>query len=255
MGKSNYFTSLGKGPLKAFQQIQSGGDTVHFDPAMTNMSKMTKMTKQTSGHNRTANNTELNTSYNFGSKILVDQQVPLERLEKRESEMSKYKSRSQLSKAKQSAEDTAGSASSSSQDERMTPMDLRKPFVVYHDDKDAHVQIREKRQRLQAMKDGRDSAMYDTNLSAIIKEVRTIQNSARNRDDCYSLMQDERSRNPFMRNIGKSSDFSPSRGVTHVDRPGDAASPRVSGGVYKHPNANIISRKEFEQRKSLSHLR
>ena len=94
MEKSNYFTSLGKGPLKAFQQIQTGGEAVHFDPATTNMSKMTKMTRQTSGPNRTANNTELNTSYNFGKKILVDQQVPLEGLEKRESEMSKYKSRS-----------------------------------------------------------------------------------------------------------------------------------------------------------------
>ena len=66
MEKSNYYTSLGKGPLKAFQQIQTGGEAVHFDPATTNMSKMTKMTRQTSGPNRTANNTEFNTSYNFG---------------------------------------------------------------------------------------------------------------------------------------------------------------------------------------------
>ena len=228
---------------------------VHFDPATTNMSKMTRMTKQTTGLNRTGNNTELNTSYNFGQKILIDQQVPAERLERHESEMSKYKSRSQLSKAKNTEDETAQSASSSDQDERLTPMDLRRPFVVYHDDNDAPAHIQEKRQRLQAMKDARDSQMYDTNLSSIIKEIKTIQNSARNRDDCYSLMQDERSRNPFMRNIGKSAEFSPSRGVTHVDRPGDASSPRVSGGVYRHPNANIISRKEFEQRKSLSHLR
>ena len=121
-------------------------------------------------------------------------------------------------------------------------MDLRRPFVVYHDDKDAPVQIRDTRQRLQAMKDARDSQMYETSLSTIIKEIKSIQNSARDRADCYSLMQDERSRNPFMRNIGKSTDFSPSRGVTHVDRAGDTASPRVSGGVYKHPNSNIISR-------------
>ena len=46
--------------------------------------------------------------------------------------------------------------------------------MVYHDDQDAPVQIQEKRQRLQAMKDARDSEMYDTNLSTIIKEIKTI---------------------------------------------------------------------------------
>ena len=43
--------------------------------------------------------------------------------------------------------------------------------------------------------------------------------------------------------------------MTHVDRAGDATSPRVSGGEYRHPNENIISRKEFELRKSLSNLK
>ena len=43
--------------------------------------------------------------------------------------------------------------------------------------------------------------------------------------------------------------------MTHIDRAGDATSPRVSGGEYRHSNEHIISRKEFELRKSLSNLK
>lgn len=97
--------------------------------------------------------------------------------------------------------------------------------------------------------------MYNTNISSIAKEIADIKKDRRNRRDCYSMILDERSRNPFMQKILKSSDFNPQHGVTHVDRAGDASSPRVSGGEYKHPNKNIISRKEFELRKSLSNLK
>ena len=97
--------------------------------------------------------------------------------------------------------------------------------------------------------------MYNTNVSSIQREIAELKKDRRNRRDCYSMILDERSRNPFMQKILKSSDFSPQQGVTHVDRAGDASSPRVSGGEYRHPNKHIISRKEFELRKSLSHLK
>ena len=60
-------------------------------------------------------------------------------------------------------------------------------------------------------------------------------------------------KNPFMTKI-MSDKFKPSMGVTHYDRAGDVNSPQVSGGVFKHPNKNIISRRELTYRQSLATL-
>ena len=70
----------------------------------------------------------------------------------------------------------------------------------------------------------------------------------RNRRDCYSLIHEERTRNPFMKNIAKSSEFDPQMGVVHRDRAGDPGSPMVSGGMYKSPFENRMSRRELEAR-------
>ena len=43
-------------------------------------------------------------------------------------------------------------------------------------------------------------------------------------------------------------------GVTHFDRAGDKNSPKVSGGQWKHPSKNVLSRKEFDFGKSYTTL-
>ena len=58
-----------------------------------------------------------------------------------------------------------------------------------------------------------------------------------------------------MKNIAKSSEFSPSMGVVHRDRADNPNSPSVDGGMFKSPYENRISRKEFELRQSLSNLK
>ena len=86
-----------------------------------------------------------------------------------------------------------------------------------------------------------------------LDELRQLQ--LRNRIDRYKMIQENVSKVPFMPNIGKSQFFKPSHGVTHRDFADHQNSPKVSGGVYKHPNQTRISKKEFLLRQSLSALK
>ena len=63
--------------------------------------------------------------------------------------------------------------------------------------------------------------------------------------DRYSLVPEMKAHDPFMTKIMKSSEFLPQQGVTHYDRANDVNSPCVSGGRWRHPNKNIISKKEL----------
>ena len=56
-----------------------------------------------------------------------------------------------------------------------------------------------------------NSTMYNTNLTSIEKEIAEIKKDRKvqSRKDCYSMIKDVRTRNPFMKKFGKSADFSP----------------------------------------------
>lgn len=83
-----------------------------------------------------------------------------------------------------------------------------------------------------------------------------MQLKRRNRRDCYTLIPEERARDPFMStHIAKSKNFKPSMGVLHRDRADLPQSPSVSGGVFKSKHSWAVSRKEFEMRRSLSYLK
>lgn len=56
--------------------------------------------------------------------------------------------------------------------------------------------------------------------------------------DCYSLVKEPLSSNPFMTKVMLSKDFTPSAGVTHIDNIQLANSPTCSGGEYKPNNSN-----------------
>ena len=58
-----------------------------------------------------------------------------------------------------------------------------------------------------------------------------------------------------MTQIMKSSDFTPSAGVKHTDNIELANSPSVSGGAFRSPRDNIMSKAEFELRTSLTVLK
>ena len=73
--------------------------------------------------------------------------------------------------------------------------------------------------------------------------------------DRYSLVPAAISKNPFMTKLMKSSEFNPVQGVTHYEKANDLNSPKVSGGEWKHPDINILSRKEFEHRRTFTNLR
>ena len=75
------------------------------------------------------------------------------------------------------------------------------------------------------------------------------------RKDCYSIVTENLSHNPFMTKIMKSSDFTPEPGVKHTDNIQLAHSPSCSGGDFKSPRDGIMSRKEFELRTSLTVLK
>lgn len=66
--------------------------------------------------------------------------------------------------------------------------------------------------------------------------------------DRFTMLKEIKSRDPFMKNFGKSAHFNPNRGVTHRDSALEKASPRVDGGKYKPSNASRMSRKELEER-------
>ena len=168
-----------------------------------------------------ANLDDLNKSYNVGSNaILIEKQqsgLPdnTNRNEwKNPSEMSRYgketKTRTSVySKSKRESQGSGRSDGSSNHSHRVTPYELRRPFVVFTDDANAVEDLRYRRQRLQEVEGGRESTMYNTNVSSIVREVAELKKNRRSRKDCYSMILDERSRNPFMTKILKSSDFSP----------------------------------------------
>ena len=52
------------------------------------------------------------------------------------------------------------------------------------------------------------------------------------RKDCYSIVTEELSHNPFMTKILQSSDFLPTPGVKHTDDLSLANSPSVDGGAF-----------------------
>ena len=66
-----------------------------------------------------------------------------------------------------SKRESQGSIDSSEGSNRVTPYELRRPFMVFHDDEKAVEDIRERRQAMQEIDNGRESLMYDTNLSVI----------------------------------------------------------------------------------------
>lgn len=72
--------------------------------------------------------------------------------------------------------------------------------------------------------------------------------------DCFSLVREELKSNPFMSRILKSTDFTPSCGVTHTDNVMLPNSPSVSGGDFKSLRPGILSKAEFEMRQSLTVL-
>lgn len=72
------------------------------------------------------------------------------------------------------------------------------------------------------------------------------------RSDRFTMLKEIKSRDPFMKNFGKSAHFNPNPGVTHRDSAREQASPRVDGGKFKPSNASRISRKELEERQTLS---
>ena len=165
---------------------------------------------------------DVSKSYNVGSNaILIEkQQSGVHENTNRDgwkipSEMSRYgketKTRTSVySKSKRESQGSAGShGSSDHHSHRVTPYELRRPFVVFTDDANAVEDLRYRRQRLQEVEGGRESTMYNTNVSSIVREVAELKKNRRSRKDCYSMILDERSRNPFMTKILKSSDFSP----------------------------------------------
>lgn len=93
----------------------------------------------------------------------------------------------------------------------------------------------------------------DTSVHGMQEEIKQMKKQRRR--DCYSLVQEELSHNPFMTKILKSSEFSPSAGVKHTDNIELANSPSIDGGQFKSLQPNIMSRAEFELRTSLTVLK
>ena len=94
----------------------------------------------------------------------------------------------------------------------------------------------------------------DLSQQSIEVEMKNRRREARRRKDCYSLVQEDLSRNPFMTKIMKSSEFTPSAGVKHTDNIELANSPSIHGGDFKSPK-NVMSKAEFELRTSLTILK
>lgn len=93
--------------------------------------------------------------------------------------------------------------------------------------------------------------MTNTRLRKELREMR----KNRSRKDCYTLVPENLHLNPFMTKILRSNDFTPSAGVTHRDNVLLPNSPSCSGGDFKSPKSNLMSRAEFEMRTSLTVLK
>ena len=119
---------------------------------------------------------------------------------------------------------------------------------------DEYRQIKEM-QKERAKADSRNEFKEpDLSLQSIQHEMKERRRQARRRKDCYSLVQEELSHNPFMTKIMKSTDFTPSAGVKHIDNIELANSPSIDGGAFQSPK-NVMSRAEFELRTSLTVLK
>ena len=75
------------------------------------------------------------------------------------------------------------------------------------------------------------------------------------RKDVYKIIPENLHLNPFMTKVCQSKDFTPSAGVTHRDNVLLPNSPSCSGGDFKSPFENCMSRAEFELRTSLTVLK
>ena len=166
------------------------------------------------------------------------------------SSMSKAPSKAQL-KTNKSEEDHESHHAEDQGSCRDTPMSLRQPSIIYHDEvKDIRSSV------VGVLKKNREENAPDTGRSTpsakdIIKQILEKQKTG---NDRYSLVPVVKRTNPFMTKI-TSEKFQPSMGVTHRDRANDTNSPQVSGGQWKHPNKNVLSRKEFDFRRSLQTLK
>ena len=73
--------------------------------------------------------------------------------------------------------------------------------------------------------------------------------------DCYSLVQEGVITKPYMSRILQSTDFAPAAGVKHIENILQHNSPCVSGGTFRPANPNLISKNEFEARRSKALLK
>ena len=86
-----------------------------------------------------------------------------------------------------------------------------------------------------SLNDSRDEILeIDTSPNNLKDEIHQMKKK-RGRRDCYSLVHEELSHNPFMTKILKSTDFTPSAGVKHTDNVRLMNSPSVHGGDFKSP--------------------
>ena len=81
----------------------------------------------------------------------------------------------------------------------MTPIELREPFIAFDDDDSAAEDIKNKRIKLKETDKFGEGMRYNTNLSVITQEITRVRESRGSQgEDNYSLLKDERRRNPFM---------------------------------------------------------
>ena len=130
-----------------------------------------------------------------------------------------------------------GNKKNNEKDCRYTPLEERKPKIVFFQDpnlEDEYKKIKESQiQRRKA--DSRNSIQQvDMSLKNLRDEIKQMR-SQKSRKDCYSIVPEVLSHNPFMTKLMKSSDFSPSAGVKHKDDVQLANSPSIDGGTFKAP--------------------
>ena len=139
--------------------------------------------------------------------------------------------------------------------------------MIFFEDPEALTELKRAKQRAIIKSQSEDSEVTfdeqnesqfnnvdELSMPSLKKELRTLRRK-NIRKDCYSLVKEEKTRNPFMRNIAKSSQFNPSMGVIHRDRADNPNSDFCSGGPFKSKKEHAISRKDFELRQSMSNLR
>ena len=133
-----------------------------------------------------------------------------------------------------------------------------RPDVVFFQDPDALAELRkikEEQHQRRILAESRNSTIEnEVTNTRLRKELREMRKN-RSRKDCYTLVHENLHLNPFMTKILRSNDFTPSAGVTHKDNVLLPNSPSCSGGDFKSPKSNMMSRAEFEMRTSLTILK